>query len=206
MIQYLCTCQALCNSCLDLRSKKSPHHTVKRSSLTAWLAFAEDSVPISSKAKTALKKDPENTNVFLTCELMTERQNVEHFMLPAENEYSAKELSIKGSAPRSHDDKKHWTEAQVSAQLTGDPSFGFVVIDGLRKGTSLGQKNMLIVYNRYPYHGNVEWAIFQMQTRPDYKGPMMASLSISPDVKAVNFAKQQVHQNLYKACFRSIVM
>lgn len=39
--------------------------------------------------------------MFLNCELLVERMNVDRFSLPQESEFRVKELSLKGASPRS---------------------------------------------------------------------------------------------------------
>ncbi len=128
-----------------------------------------------------------------------EKQNVERFVLLSEGDYLAKDLAIKGATPRSHEDtKKHWTDAQGAAQVTGHEQFGISMLENLWRGTPLNSKSLLVLYNRYPYHGNVELATITMQNNPEYKGPRLAALGICPDTKAVNFARQQLHKRLFE--------
>ena len=167
--------------------------------MTAWLAMTADTVPHTS-AITALKADAPNTNGFLLCSLLIERQNTERFPLPSESEYRVKELAVKGAPPRSHEpSKKHFTDSQIAAQMTADPAFALVILKALQDGTKSTRKNMMIVYNRYPYHGTLEYATFLLQSNQEYKGARVSSFSASSDAHAVVFAKQHLKQKLFEA-------
>lgn len=235
------------NTGLWYRQKTSNHFTARRSCLFAWLAFPEESVLAGGKS--------EDTNIFMKCELMLERQNLKRFALPADSEFKVKELSVKDAPPRSneaqkvHDSlaprqhcscnpmyvsmrvfgisaqlwkgphsqimaqgfvsrlctvapceaKKHFTEHQVSAQMTSSLEFATVVIRSLVQGTQLTQKNVMIMYNRHPYHGNMELGAVFTSMELEWKGPHLAALTLGADAKAVSFAKQQVRQELFQA-------
>ncbi len=85
-------------------------------------------------------------NIFLNCELFVERQNCEKFSMLGESDFKVKELTVKGSSPRSHESgKKHFTDNQISAQATGSQSYGTILIQTLLKGTGLASKDALIV-------------------------------------------------------------
>ena len=45
--------------------------------------------------------------------------------------------------------RKHYTDMQICAQATSNVSFGSTLISTLCKGSGLGNKNTMIVYNRY---------------------------------------------------------
>jgi hypothetical protein len=55
---------------------------------------------------------PKSVNIFTSCELYVERQNLERFSMLSECDFKIRELMQKGAAPRSHEPgKKHFTDS-----------------------------------------------------------------------------------------------
>jgi hypothetical protein len=65
-------------------------------------------------------------------------------------------------------------------------------------------QDCMIIYNRHPYHGNVEIAAFQAMMSPSWTGPRLATFSPSNEASSVVFAKRQINSELYEALSLSV--
>ena len=184
---------------MRLRSKAELRHfSARRSAFTAWLGIPESTMP-SSKISTAMAKDPEGTNKFLKSELFVEKCNLVQWQHLPEAKFLTPDTVLKDELPRAHEGPRHWTERAMSAQQTGSESFATVVLSSLFNGVQCSTKQLGIIFNLTPYHGNVETQAFELVLSQSWTGPRLCSFSATWEAQMLTMSKKSVKDYVFRA-------
>ena len=150
------------------------------------------------RVSTALAKNPETTNKFLTSELYAEKCNTVLWQHLPEAKFLTPDSVVKDELPRSHEGQRHFTEKTLSAQQTGHETFAEVVLTSLFAGVQTSSKQAAVIVNLTPFHGNVESQEVHLQTSKSWTGPRLATLSMTFDSTMLAMSKTCVKECLFK--------
>lgn len=177
-------------------------NNIRRTAFKAWVAFESSTMP-PEDAKvsdaTAMRQAPDTFNAFLLCDLRVCETNSVRPSLLTESAWVIPEASCKNACPKSHEGRKHFSEAQEQAMQTAGVSFASEVLKSLFARTSITNKDAVIVYNLTPYEGSLEDASLTLQMDSASTLPSMATFSVTPDQDIAMYLKDTLQAKLIEA-------